>query len=66
MHVMIAAKYVMADWDNVVKRAGRGEENYDERKRENDCAVVLLHQCVNSGHYLAPSLPIRPLWQRRN
>ena len=66
MHVMITAKYVMADWDNVVKRAGRGEENYDERKRENDCAVMRLHQCVNGGHNLAPSLPIRQFSQRRS
>jgi hypothetical protein len=43
MHVMIAAKYVMANRDYVVKRTGRCEENHDKRKRENNCAVVLLH-----------------------
>ena len=66
MHVMITAKYVMTNRDNVVKRTGRGEENDDERKRENDCAVVRLDQRVNGIHNLAPSLLIRPPWQRRS
>jgi hypothetical protein len=43
MHVMITSKYVMANRDNVVKRAGRREENYDERKRENYRTVMLFH-----------------------
>jgi hypothetical protein len=43
MHVMITSKYVMANRDDVMKRAGRRKENYDERKRENYGAVMLFH-----------------------
>jgi hypothetical protein len=36
MHVMITAEYVMANRNDVVKRACRGKENNDERKRKDD------------------------------
>jgi len=43
VQMMIAAKYVMTNRNNVVERAGRGEENNDKGKRENNPAVVFFH-----------------------
>jgi len=41
--MMIAAKNVVTNRNNVVERAGCSEENNDKRKRENDPAVMFLH-----------------------
>jgi hypothetical protein len=58
MHMMIAAEYVMAYWNDVVERAGRCKENHDESKRENDHSVVCVHQCIDCAHIIAPGQPI--------
>ena len=56
VHIMVAAEKVVAYWNNVVQRAGRHEENHDKCERENDCAVVQLHQRINFVHDVAPEL----------
>lgn len=59
MHLMIATKQVVAYWNDVVKRAGCGEENHDKRESENNRPVVPFHQCIESDHILTPGKPIR-------
>jgi hypothetical protein len=41
--MMIAAKYVMTNRNNVVEGTGRGKENHDESECENYPAVVSFH-----------------------
>jgi len=43
VQMMIAAKYVMTNRNNVVECASYSEENNDKRKRENNPAVMFFH-----------------------
>jgi len=55
MHAVVAAKQVVTYWNNVVKRTGCGEENYDKSQRENNPSVMSLHRCIDSVHILLPA-----------
>ncbi len=59
VQMMIAAKYVMTNRNNVVERAGGGEKNNDKGKRENNPAVVFFHPRIENGHNRTPGSLIR-------
>jgi hypothetical protein len=60
VQLVIAAEQVMANRDDVMERAGGGEEDHDKGKRENDGPVMLFQYRVESRHFSPPSPKPRP------
>jgi hypothetical protein len=42
VHAVITAEQVVTNWNDIMKRAGRREEDHDERQRENNQPMVRL------------------------
>jgi hypothetical protein len=42
VHAMITAEQVVANWNNIMKRAGRREEDHDKCQRKNNRTMVPL------------------------
>jgi len=42
VHAMITAEQVVANWNDVMERAGRREENHDKCQRKNNRTMVPL------------------------
>jgi hypothetical protein len=47
---MIAAKHVVTDWNDIVKRARCSKEQDDERQGENNSSVIALQQRIECLH----------------
>jgi hypothetical protein len=60
VHAMITAEQVVANWNDIMERAGCREEDHDERQRKNNRPMVRLQYCIESCHVLAPRQWFRP------